>query len=210
MNTDAIIQTVRLSPGGHVNTWADSPGQSGACVMEAAALVGGERFSDMPSCVAVWIAQIARELNDSAINQAERDRLIPLIPRLVGTDDWPVEKHNERYRRFARSFREEYELFTAKGCPGMSYTPLEGVVLDHAVKRVMNYRPGGTEAVSMRTHECVVPLMHMFVANPGFVSKGITCLDQVLDPDPAQEIIDGAFAVIAEKAPSLVEAAVAR
>jgi hypothetical protein len=56
------------------------------CVMEAAAYIAGEPWSDHPPCTCHVITDFMIAWNDGLPNDAERDRLLkPLIPRLVGT-----------------------------------------------------------------------------------------------------------------------------
>ena len=58
--------------------------EEGMCVMEAVAFVAGEPHSDSPSCVSPIISAFLRRWNDD-LPDAERQRLKPYIPRLVGT-----------------------------------------------------------------------------------------------------------------------------
>jgi hypothetical protein len=55
----------------------------GACFMEFASFLGGERWSDHPSCTHPLLAQLARRVND-LIGDDERQRLVSLIPVVVG------------------------------------------------------------------------------------------------------------------------------
>jgi hypothetical protein len=66
-----------LSPGKH-----RSP-RSGACFMEFASYLAGERWSDHPACTHGTLAHLARMVNDRTSN-AGRARLTPLIPTVVG------------------------------------------------------------------------------------------------------------------------------
>ena len=67
-----------LSFGSHSNP-AD-----GACFMEFASYLAGESFSDSPQCSHPVLASAARAVNDRC-NDADRQRLLPLIPRVIGT-----------------------------------------------------------------------------------------------------------------------------
>ena len=71
-----------LSPGRH-----RSP-RGGACFMEFASYLAGERWSDHPACTHGTLAHLARLVNDRT-RDAGRARLTPLIPTVVGltTDD---------------------------------------------------------------------------------------------------------------------------
>lgn len=55
----------------------------GACFMEFASFLAGERWSDHPSCTHPLLAQLARDVND-CLSDRERQQLVPLIPWVVG------------------------------------------------------------------------------------------------------------------------------
>ncbi len=55
----------------------------GACFMELASVLAGERWSDHPSCTHPLLAELAREVNDRT-SDAGRHQLLPLIPSVVG------------------------------------------------------------------------------------------------------------------------------
>lgn len=71
-----------LSRGKHRNP------RRGACFMELASFLAGERWSDHPCCTHALLAEVARNVNDRT-SDAERPLLAPLIPSVVGltTDD---------------------------------------------------------------------------------------------------------------------------
>lgn len=54
----------------------------GACFMEFASFLAGERWSDHPSCTHPLLAQLARQVND-LIGDSGRQELVPLIPSVV-------------------------------------------------------------------------------------------------------------------------------
>ncbi|HET6510021.1 MAG TPA: hypothetical protein VFG42_24720 [Baekduia sp.] len=58
-------QTVRHAPGRH-----DDPAQ-GACVLELASLLAGERFSDRPRAVSPVIAALLRAVGDEALGDRD-------------------------------------------------------------------------------------------------------------------------------------------
>lgn len=61
----------------------------GACFMEMASYLAGERWSDHPSCTHPLLAGLARLVNDHT-SDAARPRLAPLIPSVIGiTGDDP-------------------------------------------------------------------------------------------------------------------------
>ncbi|WP_240643785.1 hypothetical protein [Antribacter gilvus] len=68
--------------------------KKGACFMELASYLAGERWSDHPQCTHPLIAMLARAVNDLTSDQA-RPKLAPLIPSVIGltSDDprWDVQ-----------------------------------------------------------------------------------------------------------------------
>jgi hypothetical protein len=68
-----------LSKGKHRNP------RKGACFMELASYLAGERWSDHPKCTHPLLAALAREVNDS-VDDVTRLRLAPLIPDVIGLD----------------------------------------------------------------------------------------------------------------------------
>jgi hypothetical protein len=63
--------------------------RKGACFMEFASLLAGERWSDHPACTHPLLAAVARHVNDHT-SDAGRPRLAPLIPSVIGlTGDDP-------------------------------------------------------------------------------------------------------------------------
>jgi hypothetical protein len=75
-----------LSPGRH-----RSP-RKGACFMEMASYLAGEKWSDHPQCTHPLVAAMAREINDRVGDRMRQD-LVPLIPSVVGlvSDDVRVD-----------------------------------------------------------------------------------------------------------------------
>jgi hypothetical protein len=72
-----------LSRGKHRNP------RKGACFMELASYLAGERWSDHPACTHPLLAALARHVND-LISDGARPRLAPLIPSVIGlTSDDP-------------------------------------------------------------------------------------------------------------------------
>jgi hypothetical protein len=57
--------------------------RKGACFMEMAGFLAGERWSDHPACTHPLLAELARLVNDH-ISDDNRSRLIELIPSVVG------------------------------------------------------------------------------------------------------------------------------
>lgn len=72
-----------LSRGKHRNP------RKGACFMELASFLAGERWSDHPTCTHPLLAALARHVNDQT-SDAARPRLATLIPSVIGlTSDDP-------------------------------------------------------------------------------------------------------------------------
>jgi len=83
MSTIPTVMPI-LSAGRH-----RSP-RRGACFMEFASYLAGERWSDHPACTHPLLAALARDVNDLTSTQARND-LVPLIHRVVGlTSDDPL------------------------------------------------------------------------------------------------------------------------
>jgi hypothetical protein len=66
-----------LSPGKHRNP------RTGACFMEFASLLAGERWSDHPACTHPLLGAVARHVNDYTSDEG-RPRLASLVPSVIG------------------------------------------------------------------------------------------------------------------------------
>jgi hypothetical protein len=66
-----------LSAGKHRNP------RKGACFMEMASFLAGEKWSDRPACTHPLLASMARLVND-ALTDEERPRIAMLVPDVVG------------------------------------------------------------------------------------------------------------------------------
>lgn len=66
-----------LSRGKHRNP------RKGACFMEMASYLAGERWSDHPACTHPLLAALARHVNDYTTD-AGRSRLVELVPSVIG------------------------------------------------------------------------------------------------------------------------------
>jgi hypothetical protein len=63
--------------------------RKGACFMELASYLAGEKWSDHPACTHPLVAALARNVNDLTSDEG-RARLAPLIPSVIGlTSDDP-------------------------------------------------------------------------------------------------------------------------
>ena len=75
----ASLDALVLKHGSHARR------NQGVCLLEAVAWFAGEKHSDRPTCCDVALAAFGRSLNDRMKTDAERAKLRPLIPLLVGT-----------------------------------------------------------------------------------------------------------------------------
>ncbi|QYC41265.1 hypothetical protein Nocox_18280 [Nonomuraea coxensis DSM 45129] len=66
-----------LSRGRHRNP------KRGACFMELASYLAGERWSDHPACTHPLLAALARLVNDN-VDDENRAALVPLVPSIIG------------------------------------------------------------------------------------------------------------------------------
>ncbi len=77
MTTSEPLLMPRLARGQH-----QSP-RHGACFMELASYLAGERWSDTPNCTHWALAQLARLVNDLTTDEA-RPLLAPMVPFVIG------------------------------------------------------------------------------------------------------------------------------
>ncbi|MFH5823592.1 hypothetical protein [Georgenia sp. AZ-5] len=77
MTNDQPDMLPMLSRGKHRNP------RRGACFMELASFLAGERWSDRPACTHPLLAHLARLVNDCTSDRA-RPQLAPLIPSVIG------------------------------------------------------------------------------------------------------------------------------
>ena len=79
-----LIPDGQLARGAHdIDPYQNTP--EGVCLMEAVAWVSGERHTDHPPCACPVLTNLGIEINDS-LNDTDRQRLIPAIPALVGSN----------------------------------------------------------------------------------------------------------------------------
>lgn len=72
------LDRIYLTSGAHTHR------DDGVCLLEAVAWFAGEPHSEFPMCVSPVLTAFGHQLND-ALPDGKRQRLTPLIPRLVGT-----------------------------------------------------------------------------------------------------------------------------
>ena len=79
MSTETVKVVEALFQGSHTPN-------AHMCVMEAAAYIAGEKWSDAPKCVSPVITKFLVNWNDNLPDDATRTRLLaPLIPVVLGT-----------------------------------------------------------------------------------------------------------------------------
>ncbi|MEX0426917.1 hypothetical protein AB3X52_04725 [Nocardioides sp. DS6] len=78
MADHATPDIVPLLGRGHHRTM-----RKGACFMEMASYLAGEKWSDHPRCTHPLLGELARDVND-AVSDDTRQRLAPMIPDVVG------------------------------------------------------------------------------------------------------------------------------
>lgn len=76
------LDTLELAHGAHDRR------EDGVCLLEAVAWVAGEEHTDHPTCSSPVLANYGRRLNDTLDDEA-RQRLVPFVPRLIGTAGRP-------------------------------------------------------------------------------------------------------------------------
>jgi len=74
-----LLDTITLANGSH------RPYSGQMCVMEAAAYITGEPWSDHPQCVSPVIAAFLRSWNDALPDATRTTLLRPLLPLVIGT-----------------------------------------------------------------------------------------------------------------------------
>ena len=77
----AIARIPTLMP--HLSRGAHRNPRRGACFMEFASYLAGERWSDHPECTDPVLSALARGVNDG-VSDARRDELVHQIPRVIG------------------------------------------------------------------------------------------------------------------------------
>ncbi|AYY14109.1 hypothetical protein EF847_16785 [Actinobacteria bacterium YIM 96077] len=80
LNTDPPLALPVLSRGKHRRP------RQGACFMEFASYLAGERWSDHPACTHPLLSSLARMVNDT-ISDQHRPHLAHLIPSVIGLND---------------------------------------------------------------------------------------------------------------------------
>jgi len=128
---DLDLDQLTLAKGAH------DPGGDAMCVMEAAAFIAGEPWSDHPECVSPVIGAFLRSWND-VLDDDARQQLKPYARKVIGTrgseadevrrawmaTDWLVRVQTPAWLRLA-GLSEQAELLagmgelTAESCPSI-------------------------------------------------------------------------------------------
>lgn len=83
LSADEVTMLPMLGRGRHRNP------RRGACFMELASYLAGERWSDAPPCTDPALALLARMVNDATSDEA-RPRLAPMVPSVIGIHGLPA------------------------------------------------------------------------------------------------------------------------
>ena len=78
------IEQITIAHGKHATP------DDGMCLLEAAAWIAGEPFSDHPQCVCPVLGAFGRAWNDGLDEEARNRILKPFLPRLIGTRSTPA------------------------------------------------------------------------------------------------------------------------
>lgn len=148
--TSVTVDAGRLAEvlGRGLGAGAHTDWQAGACVMEAAAYVAGEPWTDRPACVSPPLAAFLRAWND-ALDDEPRQRLRPYVKRVVGTAgdaaaderrswlacDWLIRVQIPAWMVLTEGLREHAEVLAALP-PQTSLAALERSVAARDAARV--------------------------------------------------------------------------
>lgn len=108
-----LLSHFELQAGSH------KAAEDGLCIMEAVAWLEGEPHSDTPKCASKVVSWLAMVINDH-LPHAERQKLVPYIPRLVGTASPEHERERARIVLWNGATRTMAEYFGACGCGATS------------------------------------------------------------------------------------------
>ncbi len=166
----------------------------GACFMEMASYLAGERWSDHPACTHAGLAALARATNDRSSDDA-RSALAPLIPDVVGlssadpsldarlallcaTRALPVAAQERQQVMAVAALAADQALATEDGRAPGQLLPGTRAALDRAPQADAWARRFGAEAASRRQgyHRDAVPHVVGYAA----VSIAEACIE---DPD---------------------------
>lgn len=84
MHDPVLVEEIRS--GNYAFRHGDHDPGPDMCVMEAAAYISGEPWSDRPTCVSDELVDFMQALNDACESDEERRLLLsPLLPKVIGT-----------------------------------------------------------------------------------------------------------------------------
>ena len=176
-------QTRILSRGRH-----RSPA-SGACLMEMASRVAGERWSDHPVTTHPLLAALARMVNDYTGDDARRDRLTELIPALVclTSDDlaWYPQIAAAVASESILDIPEPRQRAMAVGLLHSRRVAAElGVPLDLEIGLALDQVPGAARWAQRHSARMVSPARYCARTAPAMVVCAVQGLASAAVPDP--------------------------
>jgi hypothetical protein len=179
--------------------------RSGACFMEYASYLAGERWSDAPPCTHPLLAALARQVNDR-ISDAGRQELLELVPTVIGvtTDDLradaaialraattalPVVAEGRQHVMALAVLNTEHMLARLDGRPGDS--------LSARARRALDSAPAAA-AWAQRHHRSGRPAQRVFRRQtaPAIVQYAVDGIWQACIPDRdrmLQDVLAGAI-----------------
>jgi hypothetical protein len=190
-----------LSRGKHRNP------RRGACFMEMASFMAGERWSDHPACTHPLLADMARMVNDIVTDKA-RPRLVPMIPSVIGltSDDLhvdvaialraastalPIAAVSRQHVLATAIIRSERVLAELDG-----HDP--GFMSSHS-RQVLDEVPEAEAwALSFSNDQPVSPWAYRAKLAPRILNVAVEAMAQACTPDVEQQLIDLLAATIAE------------
>ena len=129
------LTTITLTKGLHKNF------ESGACLLEAASYLAGEKWTDHPTCVSKVLGTFGRSLND-ILPDGLRKKLVQLIAQIVGTADdgqdearsfmaldWLIRTHTPTFLELAKLTDEANSLRALDPIVDMETVALAGPVV---------------------------------------------------------------------------------
>lgn len=193
-----------LSRGSH-----RSP-RKGACFMEYASFIAGERWSDHPSCTHPLLAGVARDVNDH-VSDAGRSRLVPLIPSVVGLngDDPRVDvgiaarsaivalpvAAEARQRALGAGLLAALQVLT--DLDGRAPSTLDATSLLDDADLALSYAPDAARwAQQYVTGAPIVPKTFVRRSAPHIVRVAVTGIAEACIPDPDARLCELLEAVI--------------
>jgi hypothetical protein len=190
-----------LSRGKHRNP------RRGACFMEMASFMAGERWSDHPACTHPLLADLARMVND-IISDRSRSLLVPMIPSVIGltSDDLHVDVAIAlRAARTAlpmAAVSRQHVLATAIIRSERVLAELDGLepgVMSVHSRQVLDEAPEAEAwARTFSSDQPISPWAYRAKIAPRILNVAVEAIAQACAPDVEQQLIDLLAATIAE------------